>query len=307
MRQSAHGPWFSLVGIYLLVLIGGNRPPLKRQPPQRFAGYDAAMAILTHGSDLTLAPTITPIVRATDGTVKTALSRIAEAGFRCVQLDATLSGIRPRELDATARRDLVATTRRAGLVIGGLDLFIPRDHYIDAAHVDRATQATLAAVQLAGDLGRVSLSINLPIDGLASDVGSALLAGVEAHGVTLVVHAEDQLDKLIPWLGATDSGLVGMGLDPAALLGGRTDPSVIAQSHAEQLAGARLSDNRRGLADGSRCPVGTGDLDLMSYRISVDLAPRRRGPVVLDLRGMGSPLDAAVLANQAWDDAGVSL
>lgn len=266
-----------------------------------------SMAILTHGSDLTLAPTITPIVRATDGTVKTALSRLAEAGFRGVQLDATLSGIRPRELDATGRRDLSASARRAGLVVGGVDLFIPRDHYAEPANVDRATQATLAAITLAADLGRVPLSINLPIDLLEKDVGSALLAGAEAHGVTLVVHAEDQLDALADWLNQADSDLVGMGLDPAALLGARADPSTIAQSHTGQLTGARLNDTRRGRADGSRCPVGAGDLDLMSYRISIDLAPHRRGPVVLDLRGLSNPLDAAVLANQAWDDAGVSL
>lgn len=290
-----------------MVLIGGNRPSLKHQPPPRPPGTMRAMAILSHGSDLTLAPTLTPIVRATDGTVKTALSRLAEAGFRGVQLDAGLSGIRPRELDATGRRDLAATVRRAGLALGGIDLFIPRDHYTDPAHIDRATQATLAAIALAGDLGRVPLSINLPVDTLAGDVTAALLAGVEAHGVTLVVHAEDQLETLINWLNTADSGLVGLGLDPAALLGGRTDPVAAAQSHAARLAGARLSDNRRGRADGSRCTVGAGDLDLMSYRISVDLAPRRRGPVVLDLRGLSNPLDAAALAHQAWDDAGVSL
>ncbi|MEM1355239.1 MAG: hypothetical protein AAGH88_10190 [Planctomycetota bacterium] len=265
------------------------------------------MAILTHGSDLSLAPTITPVVRATDGSVRTALARLGAAGFSSVQLDAALSGTRPRELDSTARRDLIATARRAGLTIGGLDLFIPRDHYTDPAHVDRATLATLAAIELAGDLGRAPLSVNLPIDSLHDDVEAALVAGLEASGVTLVVHAEDQLEALANWLGKIDSDLIGAGLDPAVCLGGRSDPTQTVQAMIGQLAGARLSDNPRGLADGSRCLVGSGDLDLMSYRISLDLAPRRRGPVVLDLRGLSQPLDAAALARRAWDDAGVSL
>ena len=265
------------------------------------------MAILTHGSDLTLAPTLTPIVRATDGTVRTAFSRIAEAGFRSVQLDAALSGVRPRELDSTGRRDLIATARRAGLAISGIDLFIPRSHYTDPQQVDRATQATLATIRFAEELGRLPLSINLPADELATDVTEALLTAADSAGVPLVVHAEDQIEALKDWLKDTDPRVAGIGLDPSSLLGARADPATLAQGLSQSLVGARLSDNRKGLADGSRCPVGTGDLDLMGYRIGIDLAPHRRGPVVLDLRGVTDPLAAAATAKQNWDDATVSL
>jgi sugar phosphate isomerase/epimerase len=265
------------------------------------------MAILTHGSDLSLSPTLGPIVRATDGTVKTAFTRIAEAGFHSVQLDATLSGIRPRDLDATGRRDLSASARRSSLQIGGIDLLIPRSHYADPQHTDRAIEATLAAIRFAGELGRLPLSVNLPIDGLSDDVTEALLTAADAQGVVLVVHAEDQIAALRVWLAETDTQVAGIGLDPANLLGGRSDPAALAQSLAKSVVGARLSDNRQGLADGSRCPVGTGDLDVMGYRIGIDLAPHRRGPVVLDLRGLSDPLAAAATAQQTWDDARVKL
>lgn len=265
------------------------------------------MAILTHGSDLSLAPTLTPIVRATDGTVRKAFSLIAEAGLASVQMDATLSGVRPRELDSTGRRDLIATARRAGISITGIDLFIPRAHYTDPQQVDRATQATIAAIALAGDLGRLPLSINLPVDALSADVTEALLTAADAGGVPLIVHAEDQIEALQSWLKVTDPRVAGIGLDPASLLGARTDPTTLVQTLTSSLAGVRLSDNRKGLADGSRCPVGTGDLDLMSYRIGADLAPHRRGPVVLDLRGLVDPLAAVATAKRNWDNAAVSL
>ena len=64
------------------------------------------MAILTHGRDMTLAPTIAPVVRQTDQTVRGALTALSQCGFDAVQLDALLAGVRPRELDQRARKDL---------------------------------------------------------------------------------------------------------------------------------------------------------------------------------------------------------
>ena len=58
---------------------------------------------------------------------------------------------------------------------------------------------------------------------------------------------------------------------------------------------------------GERCVVGSGELDLDAYRLSVDLAPGRTGPIVLDLRSLPTPLPAATRAAEAWDDAAVEL
>ncbi|XAM00124.1 TIM barrel protein [Phycisphaeraceae bacterium D3-23] len=258
-----------------------------------------------HGSDLTLAPTLGPLVRASRRPVRAAFSALADLGFRSVQLDAGLPGIRPRELDQRARRDLAAAALRAGLAITGIDLFIPRQHLLEPEHLDRATQALFAALQFAADLGRVPLSVALPIAELSSEVTDALLALADARGVMLAVHAEDQPEALSAWIAESGEGIAGIALDPAPVLASQNDPVQRLQQAGKLLAISRLSDTQRGLGDGSRLPIGAGDLDISGYRISADLAPDRLGPVVLDLRGLTDPAGAAAAGKRAWDNAAV--
>lgn len=265
------------------------------------------MATLSHGSDLTLAPTLGPLVQATGKLPKQAIALIGEQGYTSIQLDATLPGLRPRELDTTARRDLVATAMRSGLAVAGVDFFIPAEHYSDPQHIDRAAQSAAAACALAGDLGRVPVSLNLPVGRVDSGLTQTLLDQADAHGVTLAIHAEADTDELQQWLTSQAPQHVGTGLDPAALLIRDHDPSAVAQSLSTHLRIARLSDASRGQADGGRQVVGLGSLDLMAYRVSVDLAPQRLGPVVMDLRGLASPLSAMHQAKAAWDQAAISL
>jgi sugar phosphate isomerase/epimerase len=267
------------------------------------------MAILTHGSDLTLAPTIRPVVKATDGTVRTALDRLASAGFRAVQLDGTLPGLRPRELDQRARKDLLALLTRRGVTLAGIDLFIPKRHFAEAENLDRAMAAALAGVQLAADLGRVPVSLALPIKAMTDEAKSSLVAAADGHGVRLAVHAEDQIDALLEWIAKIDLPSLGAGLDPAAVLMRNQDPSTLAQRLGKRLAVARLSDiagtggDDDAEAAGLRAAVGDGDLDVVGYRVAVDLAGGRTGPVVLDLRGMENPLAAAAQASRQWEKA----
>ncbi|MFI4862013.1 MAG: sugar phosphate isomerase/epimerase family protein [Phycisphaerales bacterium JB063] len=261
------------------------------------------MPTLGHGSDLTLAPTLGPIVRAGGQSIRAAISALAGLGFPSIQLDAALPGVRPRELDQRARRDLVATAQRAGLSIAGVDLFIPRQHLLEAEHLDRATQALLAAIEFAADLGRVPLSAALPVSGLPSEVSGVLLDRADALGVVLAVHAEDQPDPLATWIAQAGEGIAGIAIDPASVLASQGDPVQRLQQAGKSLAVARLSDTQHGLADGSRLPVGSGDLDVSGYRLSADLAPNRTGPIVLDLRGLSHPASAAVKSKQAWDSA----
>ncbi|MEM9414737.1 MAG: TIM barrel protein [Planctomycetota bacterium] len=265
------------------------------------------MPTIDHGSDLTLAPTISPLVRVSGRSVRGVFSALADLGFRSVQLDAALPGIRPRELDQRARRDLAAAAQRAGLAIAGVDLFIPRQHLLEAEHLDRATQAILAAIQFASDLGRIPLSTALPVAEMPDDVSAALLAQADALGVMLAVHAEDQPEQLATWVAESGDGVAGVALDPAAVLASQADPVQRLQQAGRLLAVARLSDTQRGLADGSRLPIGSGDLDVTGYRLSADLAPNRVGPVVLDLRGLTDPASAAAAGKRAWDNAAVAL
>ena len=90
-----------------------------------------AMPLVLPSADLALAPTVGPMVRSAfpgsgGGSLRRALNEIAGRGFTAVQLDATLAGIRPRDLSRTGRKDLTALLMRGGLRLAGLDLFIPR-------------------------------------------------------------------------------------------------------------------------------------------------------------------------------------
>jgi sugar phosphate isomerase/epimerase len=259
------------------------------------------MAILTHGSDLALAPTTTPLVAQGDGTLRTALERVAAAGFEAVQLDATLAGLRPRDLSARARKDLVALLGRRGLRLAGLDLFLPRKHYIQPDHIDRAMAATLAAIELAADLGRAALSVAVPVAELAEDLRSALVEAADGRGVMLAVQGEGQWQALADWIDGIDLHALKAAIDPATLLAQQQDPVAIVHEHAKRIGVARLSD--QSTAQAARSPVGQGDLDLPAYRIALDLATARRGPVVLDVRGLSHAFAAAAAAQQAWADA----
>ena len=259
------------------------------------------MAILTHGSDLSLAPTAGPIVRAGGHRVADCLKTLAGAGFRSVQLDASLPGLRPRELDRRARRDLSALLTRHALTLAGLDLFVPRRHYLDDAQADRAMAATFAAIELAADLGRCPLSLALPVDGLEAQARHEIVAAADAHGVRLAVHAEDQMSGLVDWVKTEDVSTLGAGIDPAALLALGAGPVGVIQQRNDALAVTRLSDYESG--EKTRCAVGRGDLDVAGYRIGCDLAATRVGPMVLDLRGLSDPLAAAVVGHAAWEAA----
>ena len=269
------------------------------------------MEVLTHGSDLTLAPTIRPIVDQSSQPIREALSQLAGHGFEAVQLDATMRGIRPRDLDHGARRDLTNVLTRQSVRFGGLDLLIPRRHFTDDEHVDRATAAALAAIRLAADLGRAPVSLALPVRDLQPDLRAALVDAADAHGVRLAIHAEDQLDELLAWANEVDLPALGVGLDPVALLARGLDPSDAVARCGRHLAAARLSDTAGSDADdaamGMRRPVGEGELDVASYRVALDLAQDRSGPVVLDLRGLENPAAAAASAQGAWDNAAFKL
>lgn len=262
------------------------------------------MAILTHGSDLRLAPAIKPLISAGDGTVKGAIARAQKLGFEAVQLDATVPGIRPRDLSHRARRDLVALLSRHDMQLAGVDLFIPRRHFTESEHVDRAVSACLSAITLAADLGRVPVSLGLPVADITDDVKNALAEAIDGHSLMLAVHHESNLDALTDWLDDVDQNMLKAGFDPAAVLARDQDAVASAQKLGKRIGVARLSD----ISDGAvRCPAGEGNLDVLTYRMSLDLATGRSGPVVLDLRGLDNPFTAATKAKEAWEAGAISL
>ena len=195
-------------------------------------------------------------------------------GVRAVQLDATVAGLRARELDGAARRDLVAVLRRGGAEVAGLDLFVPPRHLTDPAFVDRAVSAIVQGLELAADLGRIgggarpAVSTLLPTD-LGEDVVSRLGMAAEHQGVVLADHGWPRR--------ARHGGLVS-GVDPAVVYVGGGDPLM---GMVEAPGAARLSD----VASIGRCEAGKGRLDIGAYEATLYTCGYR-GFLAVDLRGL---------------------
>jgi len=193
--------------------------------------------------------------------VRAAIRWAGDSGFRGVAIDASTPGLRARDLDRSARRDLAATLRRAGIASAGVDLFLPPEHLDDARRADRAIAALTGALALAAELaaltdGQPVVSVVLPP--VASD---------EPAWRAPVVHEAQRVGTRIadcawPASGAADAvGPIGIGIDAAAVAASGADPSA-----AVSRAGAALSSVRVSDWDGiSRVPVGRGRLDELAF------------------------------------------
>ncbi|MDY7109735.1 MAG: TIM barrel protein [Planctomycetota bacterium] len=247
----------------------------------------------TPGLSATFAPLPTAPRRAFD--------RLREMGFGHVQLSAAQPGLRPRELDRSARRDLLATLRRRELAVSGLDVWIGPGEFLDPAKMDRAVGAMIEAIELAADLGRCPVSLTLPGRGGdseedAPDAGAVMAAMIEAAQVRDVPLA----DHAIP---VVDREYIGVGIDPAAWLARDEDPATAVSRHADRLVSLRLCDL---LTSGLRGPIGDaqeGRLDVLAYRVAAGLAAAGR-PIVVDARQWSDPWAGLKQTLDAWWSAG---
>lgn len=209
-------------------------------------------------------------------------------GCSGVQVDATTAGLRPRELDRSARRDLASVLKRAELALSGVDAFVPAAHLTDPAHVDRAVGAVVQAIELASELaglvgglsGRV-VSMTLP-EKIGADVTAVINAACERAGVRVADHRWPAVERV--------EGLIGVGIDPSAVVLGGGDPSEAPLKLKTPPVSARVSD----LAAQGRVAPGSGDgrMNLLRYKIALD-ACGYRGMPVMDLRGLQDPEKAA--------------
>lgn len=237
------------------------------------------------------------------------LDRVASAGFNWVQLDATLKGLRPRDLDRRARRDLAASLSRRGLRPAGLDLFIPGEHFTDPAHQDRALAATTAALELAADLGRVAVSLPAAaITGTPGDARSALISAADRFGAPLALYPGQDPGALSEKLREIDHPCVGLGVDPAALLATGHNPAQAVHHAHPRVTAARLSDTTTDASAGGaamRYVVGAGRLDVQAYRVALDLSGVE--PVVIDTAALPDPWSAVLSAKRAWKNAALRM
>lgn len=243
---------------------------------------------------------------------RAAIDWAGSLGVGAVQLDGTAPGVRARDLDRSARRDLAAMLRRTEQVLTGVDLWLPGEHLLDPAHIDRAVAAIAGAIGLAAELsplaggqGRI-VSVMLPAR-LDPGVRDHLAAEADRHGVRLADHTwppgppspagGDRQDEAPPESTPAWPHSIAVGLDPAAvaLAGDQIGPA--AARVADRLATARLCD----LSSAGRILPGSSDgrLDLVSYRVGLSLAPRNV-PLVADVRGLQDQDESARRMIASW-------
>lgn len=237
---------------------------------------------------------------------RTQIAWVGGAGYHAVQLNAAAPGVRPRELDRSARRDVAALLRRNGLVSSGIDLFIPPSHLTDPEHADRATAALLGGVGLAADLADLAggagvLSTALPHDAAASGVIHAIAEAALTRGLRIADHTWP------PEPEASAESPIGVGVDPAAVfLEGRSrsdipnDPAAAVSVLRSRLASVRLND----MAGEGRVPPGEGRLDEVAFGVAIATSTYR-GHLVVDLRALRRQADVArsILDRLGRDDA----
>ncbi|MDI1288966.1 MAG: hypothetical protein PSX37_03315 [bacterium] len=208
-------------------------------------------------------------------------------GVGAVQIDGTIAGLRARELDQSARRDLAAVLRRSGAMCSGLDIWVPAAHFVDAGQQDRAVDAITEACGLAADLRRLGAIDGLAVVSIATHettpkhLMDRLALNAEHVGVTVADHR---------WPRTAES--LGFGIDPAAVLLAGEDPSLVVSRTAsrtgEPPAAARLSD----LSAVGRCVAGRGRLKRDEYEVALTIA-KFSGWLVIDLRGLPIQAEAA--------------
>lgn len=219
---------------------------------------------------------------------------MASLGEPRVHLDAMLAGLRPRELDRSARRDLASILKRAGVRATGIDLFLPPSHLAESAHADRAIGAVTGAIELLAELGALGaldakvLCLALPPMPLAHAVQAIAGAALE-RGVTIADFSLPPAD--VP-------ASIARGVDCAQVLAAGQDPAALI---ARGVSAIRLCD-----WDGAkRVPVGKGRLDVRSVVASASIAAAT-APVVIDLRGIEGAAQnwerAARAAADAWNE-----
>lgn len=246
-----------------------------------------------------LAPTLGPLVGR--GGPRPALDALRTLGHRRVQLDARLPGLRPRDLDGTGRRDLLAVLRRLELLPAGLDFLIPHEHLVDPTRADRAVAATIEAAGLAADLGGLVLCVHLPRPPAAAGDAAGGPPHHDAEGaVATVLDASERAGVRVAdhGAGATRRTAGAVGVDPAACLARDEVPVDRVLAAGDRLAAVRLCDL---LPTGVRGPAGLagGRLDLAAYRAALSAAGWN-GPVACDLRQLEDPWAGLARSAVAW-------
>ncbi|MBX3374140.1 MAG: hypothetical protein KF817_09910 [Phycisphaeraceae bacterium] len=296
--------------------VDGVTPPPDIEGSRRMTGVRTEdSTIAQSGLSVTVAPF--------GAEVRRTIALLAPIGFRSMQLSAAQPGIRPRDLDRGARRDLRAFLARRGTSCSGVDLWIPAAHFLDPARADAAVQAVCDAIGLAADLATDdrarALSTVLPGD--PPDARVAIQREAARCGVTIVDFSTTGSPVSAAGTGgAADAMASGaasgasrasvvewtrIGIDPAALLAQGRDPIDAVIASTGRIGAARLVSPA---PSGGRGPVvggrGDGRFNLTMYRAALTVSGPEV-PVIVDARGWtGDLVEGARATAHAWCRAG---
>ena len=201
-----------------------------------------------------------------------------------VQFDASQPGLRPRELDIGARRDVAATLRRHELVAAGIDCFIPLERFIRLDAVERAMTALFESIAFAEFVGRVPVSFFMPQD---ADLANTISQEAARRGVLLA-------DFTRP----ASNAKCGIGIDPAAILLEQKNPAQEVSAAGDRLVMARVNDIDQA---GQRGPIGQGRLDALAYRIALEVCGLQTLPVI-DCRSWRQPVEESAQCVKRWNE-----
>jgi sugar phosphate isomerase/epimerase len=235
------------------------------------------------------------------GSVQEGLEWVSASGIRGVQLSATQAGMRPRDLDVSARRDLRATLRRLELTCSGIDFWIPVEDWLEGATMERAVDAFRQACRMAEELHRAPLSLLVPgpqkesgRQARCADVLATMVQTANVHGVQLANLAwstgDERMKAPYPPMGAC--------IDPAAILASGRRPFPVVTGAAGAIVAARIVDLLR---TGQRGPLNheDGQLDVMEFRVALESAGCPGLPVI-DARHWSEPRSGILQSLAAW-------
>ncbi len=234
-----------------------------------------------------------------------ALAFLSKIGIRGAAISATDRSTRPRELDRSARRDLVACMGRLELHCAAVDCFLPVAHFLDPAEVDRATSAAIGAIELAAEiaslegrkgLGTVVLPLPASEEALFQATADAIAQASQHHGVRVAQPSADPTSVRAPFL---------VAIDPAQVLASGNDPLSITLAAVGKIGAVRIVDLLR---SGNRGPIGEpqeAQLDLHAF-VSACRAAGFTEDFVVDMRQWTDPRGGLLATLERWS-AGVRL
>lgn len=245
-------------------------------------------------NDICCGSCLAPTLESLGDDPRVSLDRLASLGFRFVQLSATQPGLRPRDLDNSARRDLAVKLRRWEIAASGIDLWIPPAHFVETANVDRAVDATKAAIELAGDLDRCPVSMELPSVNDDDELDlKVVIAAIAEHAAKFGIQLADHCVPVSNWQ------YIGIGIDPAAWLSNNSDPANAIHKNAEQIVSIRLCDL---LTSGMRAPICESQgsqLDIVQYQVAISVNGYLK-PIVIDARQWQDPWAGITQTANSW-------